>query len=244
MASLQEARRDREEAVTRMAEEDEAASNRESHGGIVENIEKGARSLLDAVTGATRDKAQEACDKVRKTKDATKEKAGEMKDGVQDSMEETKEKASEAKDRDTLKLMDYEDGSQGKGGMSEKVGEYKESAAEAARKAREFLVEGKEEARVQLAGKTKVSYIIHFLKLVLFIFYCSYIGNFLRYVEMKDHKGQTNESARKHLEDVKQRSAEKLEEGRGMLDEPHEGDKYVSLFNFIRLKTVLFFNLQ
>lgn len=152
MASLQEARRERDEAVARMAEEDEAASNRENRGGIVQSIEESAKSLLGAVTGATKNKTQEVSDKARETKDAGTEKVGEMKD----RMEETTERASKSKDRNTAKMMDYEDTSEERGSSSEKLGEYKESAAEAARKAREFLIEGKEEARVELAGKTKV----------------------------------------------------------------------------------------
>ncbi|KAF3327027.1 hypothetical protein FCM35_KLT07145 [Carex littledalei] len=152
MASLQEARRERDEAVARMAEEDEAACNR---------------------GGATKDKTQEVSDKAREV----------SKD---DRMEETK---------DTAKMMDYEDTSEEKGSSSEKLGEYKESAAEAARKAREFLVEGKEKARVELAGKTK------------------------------DRKGETDESCRKQLEDVKHRAAEKAKEDQRKLDEPDEGDK-------------------
>lgn len=160
MASLQEARGDRDEAAARMAEEDEAASNRESRGGIVENIEKGARSLLDAVTGTTRGKTQEASDKARETKDAAMGKAGEMKDRVKENME-AKETANKANKQSTAKMMDYEDTYQGKGSTGEKVREYKESAADAAKKAREFLVESKEEARVRIAGETKVSYIIY-----------------------------------------------------------------------------------
>lgn len=134
MASLQEARRERDKAVARMAEEDEAACNRENRGG------------------ATKDKTQEVSDKARETKDA----ATESKD---DRMEETKDKerVSKSKDRNTAKMMDYEDTSEEKGSSSEKLGEYKESASEAARKAREFLIEGKEKARVKLAGKTKVN---------------------------------------------------------------------------------------
>ncbi|XP_078152188.1 uncharacterized protein LOC144547417 isoform X1 [Carex rostrata] len=195
MASLQEARRERDEAVARMAEEDEAASNRENRGGIVQSIEESAKSLLGAVTGATKNKTQEVSDKAIETKDAGTEKAGEMKDRVKDRMEETKERASKSKDRNTAKMMDYEDTSEERGSSSEKLGEYKESAAEAARKAREFLIEGKEEARVKLAGKTK------------------------------NRKGETNESCRKQLEDKEYRAAEKAREDRRNLNESDEGDK-------------------
>lgn len=238
MASLQEARRECDEAVARMAEEDEAASNRENRGGIVQSIEESAKSLLGAFTGATKNKTQEVSDKARETKDAGTEKAGEMKD----RMEETKERASKSKDRNTAKMMDYEDTSEERGSSSEKLGEYKESAAEAARKAREFLIEGKEEARVKLAGKTKVDVCYICSNILLSIMLEFTIAYFLVYV--KNRKGETNESCRKQLEDVEYRAAEKAKEDRRNRDESDEGDKYANLFNFIRLNTLFFFNWQ
>ncbi|KAJ4787301.1 Embryonic protein DC-8 [Rhynchospora pubera] len=218
MASLMEARREREEAVARMAEEDKAASNNENRGGIVPSVEDSAKAFLGAMTRTsdgkmqeasdkareaknatmeeagetTKDTVQEASDKARETKDAAMEKAGEMKDRVKDQMEGTEERASKVKDRSTAKLKDYEGTYEEKRGTGVK---YKESAAEAARKAREFLVEAKEEARVKLAG------------------------------DAKNRLGQTNDSARMQSELVKERAAEKAEEDQRKREEPDEREK-------------------
>ncbi|KAJ1689277.1 hypothetical protein LUZ63_013432 [Rhynchospora breviuscula] len=218
MASLMEARRERDEAVVRMAEEDKAAKNNENHGGIVQSVEDSAKSFLGAMTKTTKGKVQEASDKAREaknatmeeagettketvqeasdkareTKDAAMEKAGEMKDRVNNQMEGTKERASKVKDRSTAKLKDHEGTYEEKGSTSEK---YKESAAEAARKAREFLVEAKEEARVKLAG------------------------------DAKNRLGQTNDSARMQSELVKERAAEKAEEDQRKKEDPDEKEK-------------------
>ncbi|KAJ3684613.1 hypothetical protein LUZ61_013777 [Rhynchospora tenuis] len=221
MASLMEARREREEAVARMKEEDEAASNRENRGGIVQSVEDSAKSFLGAMTGTaeervqeasdkareaknaameeagetTKDKVRQASDKTREMKDVTMEKAGETKGKVKDQMEGIKERASDTKGRSTAKLKDYEGTYEVKGTTSEKLEEYKESAAEAARKAREFLIEAKEGARVILSG------------------------------DAKDRLGETNDSARMHSELVKERAAEKAEEDQRKREEPDEGEK-------------------
>lgn len=91
-----------------------------------------------------------------------------------------------------------------------------------------------------MLGKPRLVILYMFEYFAWFLWIVSKFGKLLElnFFYVKDRKGETNESARKQLEDVKQRAAEKTEEDRGKLDEPDEGDKYVNLFNFFRLNTV------
>lgn len=160
MASLQEARREADEAAARIAAEDEATTECKNRGGIVENMKEGAESLLGSATRATEEPAREASDKARETKDAGMDKAGEMKDRAKEGVEETVERASETKDRSIAKMMEYEGmPREEKGSSGEKHEEYKASAAAAARKAREFLITAKEEACIGLAGEAMVIFV-------------------------------------------------------------------------------------